>query len=185
MQINWDLVVKVAVPLATLFLGRWLDRILAKKPKLVSYLGHVSSFSLQGQNQQITNVFTHSIVVRNTGRSAANNVRIGHNTLPDYQLQPAIPHQQESIPGGGAEIIIPKLVAGEQVTISYLYFPPLTWDRVNTYTKSDEGFARILNVLPTPQPPKWLAHLLWAMVFVGSATLLYLLAEAVRWLVQQ
>ena len=185
MQINWDLVVKIVIPLATLFLGRWLDRMLAKKPRLVSYLGHVSSFSLQGQNNQVTNVFTHSIVVRNTGREAASNVRIGHNTLPDYQLQPAVAHHRENIPGGGAEIVIPKLVAGEQVTISYLYFPPLTWDRVNAYTKSDEGFARILNVLPTPQPPKWLVRLLWTMVFIGSVALLYLLVEAIQWLVLQ
>lgn len=84
MNINWDLVVRIVVPLGTLVLGRFLDRWLTKKPKLISYLGHVSAFTLS--NESHTQVFTHAIVVRNEGREAANNVRVGHYVLPDYQL---------------------------------------------------------------------------------------------------
>lgn len=180
MEIDWDLVLKIAVPLATLLLGRWLDRILEKRPKLISYLGYVSAFTLHNENR--TQVYTHSIVVRNGGRVAANNVRLGHNVLPDYQIYPSVPHTVEQPPGGGSEIVIPILVPGEQVTVSYLYVPPLTWDRVNVYTKSDEGFAKILNVIPTPQPPKWVVGVLWSLVFVGVTAILYLLVAGVRWL---
>jgi hypothetical protein len=179
MSIDWDLVVKIAIPLATLALGRSIDQIFAKKPRLISYVGHVSAFVLQNVNR--TNVFTHSIVVRNTGREAANNVRIGHHTLPaDHQLFPAIPYTVNNVPGGAAEIVIPKLVPGEQITISYLYFPPLTWDRINSYTKSDEGFAKILNVIPTPQPPKWVVRIIWFLIFVGAAALIYAAVEILR-----
>lgn len=180
MTIDWDLVIKIAIPLATLVLGRWLDQIFAKKPKLISYVGHVSSFALQNPNQPPTNVFTHAIVIRNAGRIAASNVRVGHHTLPDYQIFPAVPHQRLPLQGGGAELLIPKLVPGEQITISYLYFPPLTWDRVNSYTKSDEGFARILNVIPTPQPPRWLVRSFWALVFVGATAVLYVIVLGIR-----
>ena len=178
MNVNWDLVIKIAVPLGTLVLGRFLDRWLTKKPKLISYLGHVSAFTLSDERR--TQVFTHAIVIRNTGREAANNVRVGHHVLPNYQLSPSVHHTVEQIQTGGTEIVIPKLVPGEQVTVSYLYFPPLTWDRINSYTKSDEGFARILNVIPTPQPPRWIVRLLWFLIFVGVVTLIYLAIEAGR-----
>lgn len=174
MAMNWDLVVKIAVPLGTLVLGRWLDQIFSKKPKLVSFVGHVSAFTLQNANSPPTVVHTHAIVVRNVGRETANNVRIGHNLLPDFQLGPPVAHSVERDPRGGGEILIPKLVPEEQVTVSYLYFPPLTWGQINAYTKSDEGLARIIAVMPTPLPSKWLLRGLWALVFVGATALIYL-----------
>ena len=180
MSIDWELVKNIGLPLATLVLGKYLDRWLAKRPRLIVYLGHVSSFTVQGQTP--IQVFTHAIVVRNAGRLAANNVRIGHNVLPPhYQLLPSIPHSVVQVPSGGAEILIPKLVPDEQVTISYLYQPPLTWDRVNAYTKSDEGFAKVLNVLPTPQLPKWMIVLLWVLIFIGITSLLYLGIYFIQW----
>ena len=124
MKINWDIVVKIIVPLGTLVLGKYLDRWFSKRPRLISYLGHTSAFAVRS-NPPCT-VHTHSIVVRNTGRETARNVRIGHNILPDnYQLHPAVPHTVEGVSDGIREIVIKQLVAGEQVTISYLYAPPL------------------------------------------------------------
>ena len=179
MIIDWDLVIKIGIPLATLFLGRFLDQILTRRPKLISYLGHVSSFTLNTPNKM--QVYTHAIVIRNAGREAANSVRIGHHFLPlDYQIFPSVPHSIENPPTGGSEIVIPKLVPGEQLTISYLYFPPLTWDRINSYTKSDEGFAKILNVIPTPQPARLVIALFWFFVFVGVTTLFYIAVQFFR-----
>lgn len=180
MQIDWDLVIKIAIPLATLVLGKYLDQLLAKRPKLISYLGHVSSFTMHDENR--TQVHTHAIVVRNAGRQSANSVRIGHHVLPDYQLFPAVQHKVEEVPRGGPEILIEKLVPGEQVTVSYLYFPPLTWDRVNAYTKSDEGLARILTVIPSPQPQPWVIRSLWVLVAIGVMTTLYLCVQFLRWI---
>jgi hypothetical protein len=181
LNINWDLAIKIIVPIGTLVLGRFLDRWLTKKAKLISYLGHVSAFNLSDNSTQ---VFTHAIVLRNTGREAANNVRVGHHVLPNYQIYPSVQHSVEQIQTGGTEIVMPKLVPGEQVTISYLYFPPLTWDRINAYTKSDEGFAKILNVLPTPQPSRWVIRLFWFLVFVGIVTLVYLAIGGIQSLIK-
>ena len=178
MPLDLDLALRIAVPLGTLVLGKYVDRWLTKRSKLISYLGHASSFTLRGAKPGI--VHTHSIVVRNAGRLAANNVRIGHYVLPDnFQLQPSVPHTVERLDNGSAEIVIPKLIPEEQVTVSYLYFPPLLWREIHAYTKSDEGFAKILNVLPTPQFPKWLARTIWVLVFVGAASLLYIIVELI------
>jgi len=131
------------------------------------------------------NIHTHAIVVRNTGRETANQVRIGHNVLPDnYQLFPAVPHTIERTEDGIAEIVIPRLVPNEQVTVSYLYVPPLLWSEIHAYTKSDEGFAKALNVLPTPQLHKWLIVLIWSLVFVGVVSVLYLIVDLIKWLVR-
>lgn len=81
--------------------------------------------------------------MRNAGRLTANNVRIGHNFLPEsFQLYPPVAHSVEQIPNGGADILIPTLVPGERVTISYLYYPPVFWNHINSYAKSDEGLAQ-------------------------------------------
>jgi hypothetical protein len=182
MNINWDVVIKISVPLFTLILGKYLDRWFGKRPKLISYLGHTSVFKLRGDNPAI--IHTHAIVIRNTGRETANNVRIGHNVLPEnYHLFPSVPHSIEHIEGGGAEIVIPKLVPGEQITISYLYLPPLLFSQIHAYTKSDEGFAKIINVLPTPQLSKWAVRLLWVLIFIGVVSLIYLVIEIVLWII--
>lgn len=122
MKIDWNVVVKIVVPISTLVLGKYLDQWLSRQPKLISYLGHASAFNVRSDPPFI--VHTHSIVVRNAGRQTAHNVRVGHNTLPEnYQLYPAIPHSVEGASDGINEIVLPQLVPGEQVTISYLYFP--------------------------------------------------------------
>ncbi len=81
------------------------------------------------------------------------------------------------------EIVIAKLVPEEQVTISYLYFPPLVFGEIHAYTKSDEGFAKILKALPTPQYPKWVSHLIWSLVFIGAIAVVYLAVDLIRRLV--
>ncbi|MFH1370488.1 MAG: hypothetical protein ABII09_04300 [Planctomycetota bacterium] len=182
MEINWGLVKDIAVPLVALALGKFLDSWLLKKPKLISYLGHVSAFTLHDDKKTV--IHTHAVVIRNAGRVSATNVRIGHHYLPEnYQLFPNVAHNIEKTETGGGEIIIPKLVSGEQVTISYLYFPPLTYAQINLYTKSDEGFAKILTVIPTPQLPKWIIRLIWILMFVGVVSILYAIVELIRWIV--
>jgi hypothetical protein len=177
-----DLSLRIVIPLSALILGKYLDRWLTKRPKLISYLGHTSVLTLKGE-VPIT-IHTHSIVVRNAGRVATNNIRIGHYILPqDFQLIPPIHHLVEQEAGDIAEIVIPKLVPDEQITITYLYLPPLLWSQIHAYTKSDEGFAKILNVLPTPQFPKWVSHCMWVLVIMGIAAIIYLLAELFRLLV--
>jgi hypothetical protein len=74
-------------------------------------------------------------------------------------------------------IVAPK----QQFTISYLYFPPLTFNLINAPISSDEGMAKIITVLPTVQYPKWVVIGLLALTAVGAVTLLYFVVEGVRW----
>lgn len=173
MIIDLSLVAKIAAPVALLFIGALINRYFERRPKLTTYYGHVSAFRLRTPEQ--FEVFTHSIVIRNAGSKAANGVRVGHNVLPrDYQIFPSATHEVRKVPDTGDEIFIPAMVPGEQITISYLYSPPLTYNQINTYVKSDEGFAKVLQVISTPQAPRWLHVVGWTLISLGAIMLIYL-----------
>lgn len=181
---NYDFIAiaKVLSPLITLIIGALIKKYTERRSKIISYLGHVSSFTLSDENRTL--VFTHSIIVRNAGRKTATNIRLGHNVMPpNVSLYPNIPYRIENAPEGASEIIIPQLVPKEQVTISYLYFPPVTWDKINSYTKSDEGFAKIINVIPMPQPPKWAKAIVWLLMFIGASFLIYWLIRLIAYII--
>lgn len=172
MPIDPEIIAKLLSPLIAALIGVIAKRYFEEKPKLISYLVHASAIPLNDEAN--TQINTHSIVVRNTGKKAAHNIRIGHNTLPkSFQIYPPVSHNILPGPNGSDEILIPTLVPNEQVSISYLYFPPLTFGQVNAYTKSDEGLAQIINAIPTPRPSKLVIATLWLLVFIGASTVAY------------
>ena len=83
-------------------------------------------------------------------------------------------HEIRKVPDKGNEIYIPSMVAKEQLTISYLYYPPTTFNQINTYVKSEVGHAHFIEVLLQPRPPKWILALIWLLMIVGAITLIYL-----------
>ncbi|WP_308366447.1 MULTISPECIES: hypothetical protein [unclassified Microbulbifer] len=169
---NIDIIAKLAAPVITAIAGFVLKAYFEAKPKLVTYLVHASAIPLHDDNG--TNVNTHSIVVRNSGKKTANNIRIGHIFLPkSFRLFPQLTYEVEGEVHGPAEILIPTLVPGEQVSISYLYFPPILWSGIHAYCKCDETSAKYLNVIPSQQMPAVQKSILWALLFIGASTVVY------------
>lgn len=174
MPINWQVVATIAAPIIALFVGIWANRRFESRPVLIAYFGHVSSFKhilADGSSLQIN---THAVVLRNTGRKSAANVRLHHLYLPGFSIWPAIAHNVETLPDSSKDILIPTLVPGEEVTISYLYFPPVTVAQVNAGVKSDQGFARQITVLLQRQYPRWVNFIASALMIVGVVTIIYL-----------
>jgi hypothetical protein len=184
MSIDWSLVSNIAAPVLALPVGAALDRFLERRPRLLTFYGHVSSFTLHGK-AGASKVHTHSIVVINNGRKTATNVRLGHNYLPSVEVNPSVPYTVVPLPSGGHEIVIPLLVPREQVTVSYLYFPPITFNLINTYVKSDEGMANAISVLPTRPLPRALLWTLRVLVFAGVVATLYAALATLRALLQR
>ena len=180
-MIDWQVVATIAAPIVALFFGVWVNRRFESRPILVSYYGHVSAFTHHPAQGQPINVHTHAIVLRNAGRRTATNVRIGHNVLPDFNIWPQLNYSVGSLPGGGQEIIIPTLVPGEEITVSYLYFPPLTVAGINTGIKSDQGFARPITVLLQRQYPKWFNASAAFLILIGLVAVLYLAFRTLIW----
>ncbi|GAO36660.1 hypothetical protein SCT_2070 [Sulfuricella sp. T08] len=172
MPLDIEVIAKLLSPLIAALIGAIAKRYFEGKPKLISYLVHSSAIPLNDDKN--TQVNTHCIVVRNAGKKTAHNIRVGHNFLPKgFQIYPPVSYTVLESSNGSAEILIPTLVPSEQVSISYLYFPPLTWSQVNAYTKSDEGMANIINAIPTPQPSKFVVLLIGLLMFLGASTLVY------------
>lgn len=171
MNISIDVIGKLLAPILTAIVGIIAKKYFEASPKLITYLVHASAIPLGDEKN--TNVNSHSIVVRNSGKKTAHNVRIGHNLLPAFQIHPQISHKVVKGPGDFAEIVIPTLVPGEQINISYLYFPPVLWSQVHSYCKSDEMAAKYINVAPAPQLNKLQRGVLWGLLFIGASTLVY------------
>ncbi len=178
MSIDWDLTSRVAVPFGTLVLGKYLEKWMNRGPKLISFLGHISTFQM---GDPPIAVYTHHIFVRNAGKASANNVRLGHQVLTDYKIFPPTDHSIYKVKGGGDEIVIPRLLPGEQIIIAYIYTPPTTAGDVNVYVKSDEGYSEHVNALLTPQLPRWRIRIYQFYFGLGCMTFAYLLIELLRW----
>ncbi|MCI0652959.1 MAG: hypothetical protein L0Y38_01675 [Methylococcaceae bacterium] len=86
---------KLTAPFITLIGGVLIKYFTEGRPRIVSFIGHISAFTLQ--DEQKTNVFTHSIIVRNTGTKAAKNVRLGHNIFPqNITMFPSVQYSVET-----------------------------------------------------------------------------------------
>jgi len=81
------------------------------------------------------------------------------------------------------EILFPSLPAKFQVTVSYLYFPPIVAGQINAPIYSDEGPAKVIRVLPQQQYSTFTQGLVGAIMIVGAVTILYGVISFARWLV--
>ena len=179
MAIEWNAIATIAAPVIALFVGVWVNRRFESRPVLISYYGHISSIRTTPPDSAPVQVHTHAVVLRNVGRQPATNVRLHHHTLPDFSICPSVNYRTENLPDGTRDIVIPTLIPGEEVTVSYLYFPPLTATNINAGIKSDQGFARQIPVLLQRQYPGWFNRILQAFLVVGVVTVLYLVYVAV------
>lgn len=181
MQLDIDALIKVAGPIVGGLATKIVGDLIERRPRLVCFFQHSSAVSLKlepkesGSGGATIRVHTHCLVVANQGREPAQNVRLGHIVLPDFEIYPDINYQTVTLPGGSKEIVIPLLSPKEQVSVNYIYLPPLTYREVNTHVKSDAGPARVLNVLPTPQLPRWATYLVWVLMACGVAAIFYTL----------
>jgi len=180
MTIDWTAVATIAAPIIALFVGVWVNRWFESRPMLISYFGHVAAFLHNpGAGQQPIHVHTHSVVLRNAGRRSATNVRLHHTVLPSFNIWPQLVHSVQTLSDGSQDILIPTLVPGEEIAISYLYFPPVTFAGVNAGIKCDQGFAQAIPVLLQRQRPKWFSLTVDGLTLVGLVSLAYLIYRAI------
>lgn len=176
MQVDWDLAFRIGLPFATLFAGVAINRAFERRSKLIAYYGHVSAHRIQPvpPNTEVFFVNTHSIVLRNAGRLLTKNIRVHHRIRPvNIDVVPAVPHTFETMADGSTDLCIPTLPPGSEITISYLYYDPLTWDQINGFIVSDDGQAKVVKTVHATLWPKWVTLSLAILVLIGTITLLY------------
>lgn len=173
MAIDWNLVASVAVPVSCLFIGAFINRKLERRPVIVSFFGHASSFSINSNDIAPITINTHTVVIRNVGKRSAKNLRVSHATLPNVNVFPQIPYHVENLPDGAIDLVFPTVVPGQQVTISYLYFAPLLVTGINIGIKHDDGFGKAISVILQRQYPSWLIRLAGWSAIIGAVTVMY------------
>jgi hypothetical protein len=92
-----------------------------------------------------------------------------------------VPHTVETLPNGSRDIVIASLIPKEQLTISYLNFPPLLYSQTNAGIKCDQGFAQQVIALPQPKPSRWVTSFIWGLSGIGALSLLYLVYLFFSW----
>ena len=184
MGINWIIVATIIGPILGVVIGIVIEKWLDRKPKIIGYIGHASAFTLNDENKTV--IHTHSFIIRNPSKKPATNIKVGHYALPnDFTIFPATEYEIVELDGGIKEIQIPKLIPGEQITVSYLYFPPLVWNQISAYNKHDDGYFKIISVIPSPMYPKWAQKIFQLILGIGLITILYFVVEFVMYLVEK
>jgi hypothetical protein len=182
MPLDLSFLKTVVPPVATLFVGIWANRRFAERPNVVTSWVHMSTFKVVLENQPPMMINAHSVLVRNLGRRPAEGVRLGHQVLPEnIYVFPDIPWFIEKLPGGSQEIVVPRLLPGQQITVSYLYYPPLTFRNINTDVRSNDGYAKAVSL--DPPWPRWFRNATLVLAGLGALTVASLGILAVRhWL---
>ena len=162
-----------------LIFGRWFT----EKPRLLTYLSNTFAIRCKTPEGKDLQVHTHTIIVKNQGRKPAINVKLGHKLLPAFDILPSTEYSVNQLPDGSKEILIPRIIPKQQIIVNYLYFPPLIWSQVNSYTLSDEGYAKVVNMQLSPQPSKLLIGILGLLSLMGISTIAYLLILLARWII--
>jgi len=185
MTINWTTVATIAALIIALFVGAWLNRWLEGRPVLISFYGHVAAFNPTPPGGQPFHINTHAVVLRNASRKPATNVRLHHHGIvPLFSIWPDVPHKVETLPGGSQDIVVPSLVPGKEISVSYLYFPPVTFDQVHAGIECDQGFARAIPVLLQRQYPRWFIRILRVVLIVGLVAIAYPLYRGLVWVLR-
>ncbi len=183
MNIDWTIVSQIAVPLIICVVSIVLTKYFNEKEKLIAFYGHIASHALDStiEDQPVTHIYTHAVVIRNNGNKTATNVKITHNHLPSFTIHPDTNFMRNPLPNGGAELVIPRITPKQEYTISYLYFPPITYDQIRSSIESDKGLAKIVNVRLQQIFPKWVNVLVVLSMLLGTIAFVYMLFELGRY----
>jgi hypothetical protein len=187
MAFDLSLIQRIAEPVIGGVVLAVILRAIERRARLTAYYGHVGRFRIQPTAAAPSfDVHTHTVVIKNGGRLPAHNVRMPH-PLPfgmnaiNVFVDPGINYSQSTLPSGGDEILFPVLVAGQQVTVHYLYYPPLTFQQINLPISCDEGMARAVTVLPAVQLRRWQSWSLRVLMVAGAIAIIFLLVRAGEW----
>lgn len=126
-------------------------------------------------------IHTHTVVIKNAGNKAANNVRVMHHVLPPFSIHSPVTTTRQKGASQSEAILIPVLVPKDEIVISYLYAANLKWHEIHAYVKCDEGMAKSTDMMMVPQPSKATVALVWGLIFVGVSTLTYIAIELFLW----
>ena len=182
MTVDWKVFLQIASSIIAVCVGAIVNKYLSKRERLIAYNGYIASHAIESVvgGIEVTQIHTHSVVIRNSGNKTATNVRISHNVLPNINISPETNFEITDLPSGGKELKIPRITPKKEYTISYLYFPPITHnDIIISAIESDAGSAKIINVRLEQIYPEWLNNLGIFTMILGLIAFIYIVYEII------
>lgn len=135
----------------------------------------------QHVNQPVDLFHMHAIYIENVGKKTARNVRIPHNTLNGVEFEVQNANYYVDPPKDArtsrADIVIPELVPEQQVQITYMYLPPMTFGQINFRPLHDDGFADVVPLIFVQKPPRFRVLGLQLLLALGAVTAIYILVR--------
>lgn len=188
-HLDANAVATVIAALATAVLAGAFQLYAQSHPRIIYYFVHSSAVTLPAhaipavpavngapavvQVPQLA-LHTHVMVISNIGGKSATNVRLGHSQHVAFAMYPPL-----YLSFQGNEICIPTLVPKEQITITYVYEPPLLATGVHTYQKCDQCLVQYANMEPAQVAGVWTRRIRYFLFGVGSVTTMY---YVLRWI---
>ena len=181
-MIDWSVFFQIATPVVTACVTVFVTKYFSERERLIAHYGHIASHALNSvvKGREVTHINTHAVVIRNDGNKTATNVRISHNVLPDVKIYPETDYRIMDLPSGGRELLIPRITPKKDYTISYLYFPPITYSDIRANIESDAGPAKVIDVRLQRIFPWWFNLLCLIAVILGLVTFFYIVYEVIR-----
>ncbi len=179
---NWAIVASLSTPIIGLLVGVVVNRAFESKPKLVFYK-LINAVFHDKSYEETPFQSSHAIYLKNVGRKPATNVRISHKNLPAFNISPPLPYTVEKLEHGYVDIVIPMMVADQQLGFHYLYLPPTTPADINTGIRCEEGFAKEIPIIVQRKPARWLMLCCVTLMVVGAMAIGYGLYEGIAHLI--
>ena len=184
MILDWHIVVAILKLIVPAGVGAMIERLLQRRSKLICYYSSIATHTIDAQPP--IQVHTCSIVIRNDGRAAAHNVVIPHLLhMMNVHVLPPVPYQLNPLPGGAEELVFPLIIPKQEISISYLYYPPLVLNQIHSRPRSDEGFAKFVPMNLTRNLSRAKRTAILIVFTAGLLAILYLLIAGGMWAYEQ
>ena len=170
MRIDWPTIGQAAWSVVLLLVGALVTWVLERKPKLTYYASHWSAYPRPGSPPLI--IHTHGIVLKNVGRKTATDIRVRHELRTEtFYVTPRVPYTDPDMPGGGFEIVFPRLVPQEEIAISYMHTAPFNNFRGQITHAS--GPAVEVPAIPRVEHSKWVTRTILFLALVGLIAIVF------------
>jgi hypothetical protein len=176
--------------LVTVILAALVARIFRLRPKLYYSVDHSTNILvdqplLDNSGNQLAPqqlVRTASITVQNTGLIPARGVEVAFNWKPQIlNLSPARAYKDVKSSFDRYSLIFESFAPGERSTIEIMSINAEL--PIMTAVRADDCVGKLIPMAPQRVWPQWMLTSVTIVMFLGAATLVYLLIKLVEFLV--
>ena len=132
--------------------------------------------------QQPLVVSTQTLFVQNIGRGRADTVQVFLNFKPmHYAIWPVRQYTEELLPDGRFAIGVTNLNRWESFSVELLVIPEVPWIMG---VRSEGGAGKEVELIHSRRLPTRLYALLWALLFLGFSSVIFIALSGVVWLLK-